>query len=648
MDISWKDVIEKLDGGDELTKSHVKHIRRAFPVPSDFNLIWAVAENFGKHPAGLAVTDKGIVIKAHQAAVDESNKASGKKKQRNYIYQIVPWDMFNPEDFEVIVSGTKVNVSYGDTKYSNFENEAIGNFFTQCINEHRIRNEAISKAAAKAMAELHTFGLEDIVFAAGRGADQHLAGHGEFAEKASTFMDNMSGQRAQHVGAGNAKDGPDKNVLIDGKARPIQCKFHKDASSSVRSCFRKNVSTGKMEFRYLSLDGKPMMIEVPKDQYDKAIESMKQRIKNGEVPGVTDPEKAYDIIRQSRLTYKQARNLARAGTFESLTYDVVTGAISCSFVFGITVLVTFGFAYAQNKDIKQSMKVAACAGLQTFGLSFASQILSTQLARTGFSKMLMPASDFVAQKLGPQAVQKIVNSFRALMGKKPIYGAAASGSLSKALRTNAITAGVAFVVCSVPDTFRLARSRMSEGEYFANMTVLVTSMIGGVAGAFGTGIVVGKIAAAKGTVVAPGVGTAIGFVGGMAGGFAASFGTSAIIKQFREDDATILMRMFNAAVMNTCYDHLLDEKEIDAFLKRLSEDKDCAKLLKTTMKNLYSSKTQYADLLELCDTACWPIVTKRKRITSCDEPDDEALTLALVDVMEEIADGEIFNEEGSL
>jgi len=358
------------------------------------------------------------------------------------------------------------------------------------------------------------------------------------------------------------------------------------------------------------------------------------------VPGITDPEKAYEIIRRSKLTYKQARNLARAGTFESLTYDVVSGAINCSFVFGITVLVTFGFAYAQSKDFKKSMKVAACAGLQTFGLSLASQILSTQLARTGFSKMLMPASDFIVQKLGPQAVQKIINSFRALMGKKPIYGAAAAGSLSKALRTNAVTAGIAFVVCSVPDTFRLARSRMSAGQYFTNMANLITSMIGGVAGAIGTGFVVGKIAAAKGTVVAPGIGTAAGFVVGTATGFAASLGTSAIIKQFREDDTTVLMRMFNAAVMNTCYDHLLDEKEIDAFLKRLSEDKDCAELLKTTMKKLYSSKTQYADLLALCDAAVAPVVAKRKVIVVSDEPDDEALMFALVDIMEEIANEE--------
>jgi len=282
MNTIWTDVIMKLGGGDELTKLHVKKVHRAFPVPSDFNILWAVVENFGKHPAGLAVTDEGMIIKATQAAVDESNKNVDKNKQCNYIYQIVPWDMFDPEDFEVSISDMRVNVSYGDIKYSGFENEVIATFFKRCKEEQSRRNAAMSKAAAKAMAELHAFGLEDIVFAVGRGADQHSAGHGEFAEKAGAFLDNVAGQRAQHIGADNAKGGPDKNVFIDGKARPVQCKFHKDAVSSVRSCFTRNKVTGKMEFRYLTLDGKPMMVEVPKDQYDKAIESMKQRIKNGE------------------------------------------------------------------------------------------------------------------------------------------------------------------------------------------------------------------------------------------------------------------------------------------------------------------------------------------------------------------------------
>jgi len=307
-------------------------------------------------------------------------------------------------------------------------------------------------------------------------------------------------------------------------------------------------------------------------------------------------------------------------------------------VFGITVLVTFGFAFTSSKDFKKSIKAAASAGLQTFGISLASQMLSTQIARTGFSKALLPASDFIVSRLGYKAVQKIINSFRTLMGKSPIYGAAAAKSLSKALRSNAITAGISFLVCSVPDTYKISRSRMSAGQYLVNMSSLIASIMGGVAAAIGTGLAAGKIAAAAGTVVTPGVGTVLGFVGGTVGGFTAGFGASKIARIVREDDREILLRIFNAVVMNACFDYMLDEKEIDSFLARISEDKECEKELKKVMKLLYGSKTQYTDLERFCGMVLGPIIAERKKITAEMEPDEETLLLAITDVIEELAD----------
>ena len=55
-----------------------------------------------------------------------------------------------------------------------------------------------------------------------------------------------------------------------------------------------------------------MKIEVPADQYSQAIEYMKTRISNGQVPGASDPNMAYDIIRKGKLTYNQALNLAKS------------------------------------------------------------------------------------------------------------------------------------------------------------------------------------------------------------------------------------------------------------------------------------------------------------------------------------------------
>jgi len=631
MENPWAGVVTGLNGGDALSEAHIKKIYKYFPVPSDFKIVWAVAESFGRHPSGIAVTDKGIVIKANKTAVIAANESKNEKNPLKYIYQIIPWDLFDPEDFTVGLSDGKISITHGDNDYSGFERNAIAEFFYKCKAERRRMDMEAEQAVAMAVAEIHTTGLDNIVFAAGRGADQSESGHGEYAEKAGTILDNLTGQRAQHIGGDNAKDGPDKVVVIDGKRRPVQCKYHSSASKSVKSCFSVNKATGKKEFRYFTQDKKPMMVEVPKDQYEKAIEAMKQRIKNGEVPGVTDPNKAYEIIRKGKLTYKQALNLAKAGTFESLTYDAVTGVVNCSFVFGVTVLVTFGFAFASSKDFKKSLKVAASAGLHTFGVALANQILSTQIARTALPRALIPASDFVVARLGHKVVQKIANSLRVLMGKSPIYGAAASKSLSKALRANAITAGITVVVCSAPDVYRISRNRMSAGQYLSNLSSLVASVIGGFAGALITGTLVSKV---LGKVSGP-AGAALGFVGGTAGGLGVGYVASTVSKAVRESDTEILTRMFNAVVMNTCANYMLDEKEIDVFLKRLTEDNECVKELKKIMKTLYGSKTQYASLERLCETAISPIIAKREKITADMEPDEKTCITAFVDEMEE-------------
>jgi hypothetical protein len=254
----------------------------------------------------------------------------------------------------------------------------------------------------------------------------------------------------------------------------VQCKYYQTAGQSVRAAFARNKQTGNIEYKYYNTDNTPMMLEVSKDQYEPAIEAMKKRIQNGQVPGVSDPNAAYDIIKQGKLTYKQARNLAKAGTFESLTYDAVTGAVNCAFAFGITVLFTFGFTYYATRDWKKSLQSAAVAGLTTFGMTFLGQVASTQIARTGLTNGLIPLSQEIAKSLGPKTVQSIINSFRALAGQKKIYGAAASKSFAKSLRTDAVTQTVMFVAFAVPDTYQFTRQQMSGGQYVKNMASMLS------------------------------------------------------------------------------------------------------------------------------------------------------------------------------
>ena len=44
-------------------------------------------------------------------------------------------------------------------------------------------------------------------------------------------------------------------------------------------------------------------------------------------------EETKNIVREGKLTYNQALNLAKAGTIESITFDAYTGAVNCLSVF---------------------------------------------------------------------------------------------------------------------------------------------------------------------------------------------------------------------------------------------------------------------------------------------------------------------------
>ena len=83
-----------------------------------------------------------------------------------------------------------------------------------------------------------------------------------------------------------------------------------------------------------------MQIEVPSDKYDAAVEAMQEKIRKGKIPGVTDPDEAKNIVRKGHFTYEQAKNIAKAGTVESLTYDAVNGAIIATSAFVVKILKT--------------------------------------------------------------------------------------------------------------------------------------------------------------------------------------------------------------------------------------------------------------------------------------------------------------------
>ena len=282
-----------------LDKSTVEKIHRYIPVPTDYIIMWADIRRFGGYPAGVVITDRAIIVKASREEIKnnksqiklENKKKSSKEKikAQEENYRIIPWEYYSPEDYDASVSkDEKGHIRYvlkaGTAELAQFSNKGLYSMLT-----------AYKKKSAEAtFSAINTINVECVMFSAAYGADQTKTGHGIYAEEAGATLDKLAGEQSTVVGRDNAKNGPDKIV----NASPIQCKYYQEASKSVGACFKRDSQTGIMSFKYKDLNGNPMKVEVPADQYVQAIECMKTRILNGQVQGVTDPNVAYDIVRK--------------------------------------------------------------------------------------------------------------------------------------------------------------------------------------------------------------------------------------------------------------------------------------------------------------------------------------------------------------
>lgn len=498
-----------------LTEAIAAKVKSAFPIPREQTVVWADAE-FDLRPSGIAMTEKGVYVKADADAF----AVSGKEKRQSRLFYF-EWEYFEPGSFASdgesnlaltvdeacrgqFISRCQALGSLEDDRTAGIDSE----FATELATELATEDDTAVKAAAVAAAA--TINSNGEVFVEQRAAVNNPAGHGELAEEANSIIDRLQGHQAEILGRDNAKNGPDRSV--DGVL--IQTKYYKTARGSLEACF----DPSSHQYRYLAEDRTPMQLEVPKDQYEQVLRGFEKKISQGKVPGVSDPRDAEKIVRKGKLTYDQAVNLAKPGTADSLKYDAATGAVTCSCAFGLSFLATTFMAYRETRDINGAVQAGIAAGVQVFGLSFAQHMVVSQLSRTGLSNALMAPSQAVVGKLGFKASATIVNGLRALTGKTAISGAAASNQLAKMLRGNAVSAAVTLAVFSVPETYKLFQGKASGAQYAQNMACLATSVAGGIAGATAAGIAAAKVGAVAGTAVSPGVGTIVGLAGGMVGG----------------------------------------------------------------------------------------------------------------------------------
>lgn len=449
-----------------------------------------------------------------------------------------------------------------------------------------------------------------------------MTGHGWAAERGNNLIDNLKGVfKGQHstvIGDNNAKNGADRiTTFADGTRLLIQTKYYSTASRSVSACFDEN------GFRYIDhVEGKPMAIEVPADQYEAALEYMRNRIANGEVQGVTDVKSAESIVKKGSLTYQQARHIAKAGTVESIIYDSAHACVTAGTSMGLSAAASFAVNLWNGESFEASIKESILQGLKSGGTSFIISVLSSQVAKSGINTAMIPASRIVVHALGPKISAVIVNAFRP--AGSAIYGAAAMQSAAKLLRGNVITSTVTFAVLSAGDIADIIQGKISWKQLAKNMSTTAVAITGGALGYIG--------GAALGSALLPGAGSAVGFIVSVAAGWGASEGAKAVADLIAEDDADEMIHIIETQFPVIASEYFLNEEEVNQSIENIQN-----LITAEMLKQMYQYKDREKFARQLVEMSIDPVVTQREYVKLPSEDEySEYLTDALEAIYQDI------------
>ena len=299
---------------------------------------------------------------------------------------------------------------------------------------------------------------------------------------------------------------------------------------------------------------------------------MRKRIEQGKVQGFSDPADAEKIVKQGNVTYKQARNIAKAGNVHSLLFDAKMQAVTSSAAFGLSFAVNFAWSLWNGNNAREAIKASVESGFGSGTNSFitgivAAQLLRTRIAAIGVISIRNGVKVISHTTVGRGAIHHVAAGS---LGKQ-IYGAAAVNHVSKLLRTNAITATVATAVTCTPDFYRAAfTGSVSWRQFIKNTTVNAAGVASGVGGWMaGAGL-----GATLGTAILPGVGTSLGgvlggIVGGLAGGTGGHFITKAVADRVVDDDSKRLITAIEKEVQSLASEYLLTEDEIERIVSEI-------------------------------------------------------------------------------
>lgn len=464
------------------------------------------------------------------------------------------------------------------------KNAALLLIFTLCSNVYAQENnlnmdadmvvrEYIAEVSGNAIARIPSskYVFEQNKFTA-------KAGHGFAAERGNTYIDNLMGRNSKVVGDNNLLNGPDRVIINrSGQRTWIQTKYCETAQKSIDAAFRNG------EFRYYNLrNNKPMQIEVPSDQYVEAVRLMEEKIRNGQIEGVADIGIAKNIVRKGLLTYEQAKNLAKAGTVESLTYDSLQGTISARNGFFIGFLISYALCKYSGMQDEEALRNAVRDGFKTGAIAFGGHVILAQMVKSRIAKkyIFVPTVKALSDKLGVDLSKNIVEGVLGREALKEMKNELTiRRNAARILSNNMIGSSIFVIIMTIPEAIDYFRGRISAQQFIKNVVVIVAgaggAAVGSVGGTAAGGYVGGPIGAKIGSVVG-------GIAGGAVGGAAAYFGLTSF---GLEDDANEMYRVINEEFANVGNAYMLQEKDAESVISKIRSSFD-----DDTLKKMYQSK----------------------------------------------------------
>ena len=421
-------------------------------------------------------------------------------------------------------------------------------------------------------------------------------GNGYAAEYANNTMDRALGKNvesaAQHLDehGRQVKAGADR--LVNGVE--IQTKYYKTASESIGAAFEKKQAI------YIRSDGsgKMMQIEVPRDQYNEALELMQKRIDKGQVPNVAPGEDARNYVRKGFFTYEQSFNIARAGTIESLTVDAVSGAVCCAAAASITSVIVFAISVWKGNSPKEAAKQCLGTSLAIMGKGTLIYTLTMQLSRKEIALIFAGktlTADGISQ--GYKAVSNPIHIASEKLAEKISGSGLAATNAGKKLGLDAINGrqliggAVTIAVVFGPDIVRTLQGKISTKQLIKNSTIAAA----GIAGA----------ATAQAAVPVP-------VVPAIVGGAVAGMAAKKVLDHFIEDDAKEMFRILKEEFIDMTMLIGLNEEEFEEVSKLTVRNK---KLTKMLQKMFQADDHRNYARTEIMQSAITEVVEKRKRIT---------------------------------